>query len=75
MNDIDQTLSRISEPIGFGRLTLSAAKRKLADIATRHNGTLSTSGRFVNLPGNDDIVGYGAVRHPKVGWMMVSIPR
>lgn len=56
-------------------MTLNAALKKIREIAEARGGVVSKTGRFVDLPNDPDVVGWGIVTNAKGDYLVVAIPQ
>lgn len=56
-------------------MTKAEAKKEIARIAEAKGGKVSPSGKWVDLPNDPNVVGFGVMVGNKDHCMIVSIPR
>ena len=68
---IDRIAARFDDPMST---EMRVAKKRLARMAGEMRGVLSQSGRWFDLPNDEDAVGYGIITG-RYGIAIVSVPR
>jgi hypothetical protein len=68
---IDRIAARFDDPMST---EMRVAKKRLARMAGEMRGVLSQSGRWFDLPDDEDAVGYGIITG-RYGIAIVSVPR